>query len=100
MVDRFIDYPESANSLTSLLNNQSLVEDLESKALEILQTMGPKELAIYMADNPRCEKGLELANKYLKKCDDCFLEKFYRYIEEPLLLELSDDAEDGILGKL
>jgi hypothetical protein len=95
MVDRFIDYPESANNLASLFKNPDL-KDLETKAFEILKTMSPKEIAIYMADNPRCEKGLELANKYLRRCDDLFLEKFYRYIEEPLLLELSDEAEEGL----
>jgi len=96
MVDRILDYPQTARDLSSLFK-QPYSRELEEKAMKILEKMNPKELAIYMADNPECERGLLLADNYIRKQDAKYKEGFQKYLRYPDLLDFSDEVEETLI---
>ncbi len=92
-----MNYPKSVEELVSLFENPN-TENLESSVLKRLRTMNPKELAIYMADNQKCNKGLKMVVNYVREQDEIFRTKFKTYLKYPLFLDFSDETEERILN--
>jgi hypothetical protein len=94
MADKIFKYPQSAKDLASLLKNADSEKindrEIQTKAWRILKTMNPRDLALYLAENPTCLKGLKLVNDYYKKQNEPYKAEFRKYLGRPKLLGLPD----------
>jgi len=94
MANKNLNYPQSARDLANLLKNSDLMDsnldNIKIQAIRILKRMNPKDLALYLAENPTCLTGLKLVTEHYQKQNEIYKAEFRKYIRKPQLLGLSD----------